>query len=202
MTTTAPEAPDDDALDRSDLRAAAARDRVAFERLYRRHHSRLARFLRRFTARADLVDDVVNEVMWIVWHQAATFRGESRVGTWVTGIAYRCMLKRLRDAAPPDEVGESMLGSADALTLAAAHADPQPERELHDWVERGLRTLPEDQRMTLVLAYAAGQSCDEIALTMGCAVGTVKARLFRARVRLRSVMPALAGRSATDTRTG
>lgn len=187
----------DDAADRDALRAVARRDRRAFEQLYRRHHPRLARFLRRFTARADLIDDVVNETMWVVWRQAATFRGDSRVGTWIVGIAYRCMLKGLRGAAPADEVSESMLGHTEAAEMSAWHTDPQPARELQDWVEHGLRTLPADQRATLELAYVAGLSCEEIAVTMGCAVGTVKARMFRARVRLRSVMPALANGCAT-----
>ena len=57
--------------------------------------------------------------------------------------------------------------------------------------------LPDDQRITLELAYGAGHTCEEIAVIMGCAVGTVKARMFHARVRLRSVMPAL-GSSADD----
>ena len=179
--------------DRDTLRAVTRWDRRAFEQLYRRHHPRLARFLRRFTARADLVDDVVNETMWVVWRQAATFRGDSRVSTWIVGIAYRCMLKGLRGTGPVDEVSESMLGRAEAAEMSAWTADPQPAREMQDWVERGLRTLPADQRMTLELAYVTGLSCEEIAATMGCAVGTVKARMFRARVRLRSVMPALGG---------
>ena len=186
-----------DATDRSALRGVARQDYRAFEQLYRRHHPRLARFLRRFTARADLVDDVVNETMWVVWRQAATFRGDARVSTWIVGIAYRCMLKGLRAAAPADEVSESMLGHTEAAEMSAWHADPQPARELQDWIEHGLRTLPEDQRATLELAYVAGLSCEEIAVTMGCPVGTVKARMFRARVRLRSVMPALGGDTAT-----
>jgi RNA polymerase sigma-70 factor, ECF subfamily len=56
-----------------------------------------------------------------------------------------------------------------------------------------LKTLPEDQRVTLELAYFMGCSCEEVAAVMGCAVGTVKARMFHARVRLRNVMPMLAG---------
>jgi len=182
-----------DALERLGLQAVANRDRAAFEALYRRHHPRLARFLRRFTARLDLIDDVINDTMWVVWRQAAVFRGDSKVATWITGIAYRCMLKALRGAAPGEEVGESMLADAERTQFDRATHDAGPDRELRDWVARGLRTLPEDQRITLELAYFLGQSCEEIALVMGCAVGTVKARMFHARVRLRSVMPALGG---------
>jgi RNA polymerase sigma-70 factor (ECF subfamily) len=180
-----------EARDLACLHSVAGGDRAAFDELYRRHHPRLARFLRRFTGRADLIDDVVNDTMWIVWRKAHEFRGGSRVGTWITGITYRCMLKALRSGAPAGEVSESALGGFDLDDTAAA--DPQIDHELRDWVERGLRTLPPDQRVTLELAYFMGHSCEEIAVVMGCPVGTVKARMFHARVRLRTVMPALAG---------
>ena len=181
-----------DARDRACLSATAGRDRVAFEELYRRYHPRLARFLHRFTSRRDLVDDVINDTMWIVWRKAHEFRGGSRVGTWITGITYRCMLKALRGGAPADEISESMLGTFE-IEQTAACADTGFDHELRDWVERGLGTLPPDQRVALELAYFLGHSCEEISVVMGCAVGTVKARLFHARVRLRSVMPALGG---------
>ncbi len=184
---------DADVVDNADLLASAARDRAAFERLYRRHHPRLARFLRRFTLRRDVIDDVVNDTMWVVWRKAGEFRGASKVSTWITGIAYRCMLKALRDGTYPGEIGESALSDLELEDLADVQDDAEARRELRDWLASGLRTLPEDPRMPLELAYFLGQSCEEIALVMGCAVGTVKARMFHARVRLRNVMPALGG---------
>ena len=54
------------------------------------------------------------------------------------------------------------------------------DAELRNWVDCGLRSLPADQRETLELAYFLGCSCEEIAAIMDCAVGTVKARMFRA----------------------
>ena len=185
-------------VDRACLVAVIGRDRLAFERLYRQHHPRLARFLRRFTARHDLIDDVINDAMWVVWRNAAAFRGGSKVSTWITGIAYRCMLKALRGTAPQDELGEAALDDAQTEALANAHTDPAAEHEQRDWLARGLRHLPDDQRVTLELAYFMGQSCEEIALVMGCAIGTVKARMFHARVRLRNSLPALGGEPAID----
>jgi len=182
-----------DSIERFCVQAVARGDRSAFEALYRRQHPRLARFLRRFTTRADLIDDVVNDTMWVVWRRAVEFRGDSRVSTWITGIAYRCMLKALRGTAPAEEVGESLLDEHELEQASFAQHDGEAGRELRDWLARGLRTLPDDQRITLELAYFLGHSCEEIAVVMGCAVGTVKARMFHARVRLRSVMPALAG---------
>jgi RNA polymerase sigma-70 factor (ECF subfamily) len=180
------------------LRAVTQRDRVAFESLYRRQYRRLARFLRRYTSRQDLIDEVVNETMWVVWRKAAEFRAESSVDTWVTGIACRTMLKALRGMAPPNELGESQLDAGQLAEAAAATApeDAIAAREQAEWVGLGLRHLPEDQRLTLELAYVLGHTCEEIAEVMGCAVGTVKARMFHARVRLRNVLPVLSGDAA------
>ncbi|WP_077038372.1 RNA polymerase sigma factor [Pelomonas sp. KK5] len=173
-----------EALDRAELAASARGDRAAFERLYRRHFPRLARFLRRYTARADLTEDVINKALWVVWSKAGEFRGDSKASTWITGIAYRCMLKALRDGGAHTEAAE---------LEAEIPVDDGPDTELRDWVDKGLRLLPEDLRTTLELAYGAGLSCAEIGVLMGCAEGTVKARMFNARLRLRNLMPALGG---------
>lgn len=183
-TDVAQDAAAEEALERLCLGRVAAGDRAAFEDLYRRLHPRLVRFLRRFCGRRELIDEVINDALWVVWRQAASFRGDSKVSTWITGIAYRCMLKALRDV-PAAELGEG------GEEQAAGGSD---DAELRNWVDCGLRSLPADQRETLELAYFLGCSCEEIAAIMDCAVGTVKARMFRARLRLRTVMPLLGGR--------
>ncbi|MBL8298319.1 MAG: sigma-70 family RNA polymerase sigma factor [Rhodanobacteraceae bacterium] len=177
-----------DALEQRLLAAVGRGDRVAFERLYLRQHALLARFIARHTARRDLVDEIINDAFWVVWCKAAEFRGDSKVGTWIIGITYRCMLKALRQNVP--------VANADAdERLAAAGADTgeTEQRELNDWVRRGLALLSPDQRMTMELAYYLGQSCEEIASIMNCATGTVKARMFHARLRLRNSLPGLGG---------
>jgi len=186
------------------LQASAGGDLKAFEALYRLQHPRLARFLRRVTARPDVIDEVINETMWVVWRKAASFRGDSSVDTWITGIAYRTTLKALRGTAPAAELGECLLDPAQLAEAAAAAApgDSIAERDDREWIARGLRTLPDDQRLTLELAYVLGHTCEEIAAVMGCAVGTVKARMFHARVRLRNVLPELAGERPGDDRVG
>jgi RNA polymerase sigma-70 factor (ECF subfamily) len=191
--------PDADAVDRDALRAVARGDRAAFERLYLRHHAPLARFIARHTSRRDLIDEIINDAFWIVWRKAAEFRGDSKVGTWIIGIAYRCMLKALRSHAPVPEVME--IDDDDALLERNAESTESEARELADWVRRGLALLPPEQRTTLELAYFLGQSCEEIAAIMNCATGTVKARMFHARLRLRNTLPALGGDTAgADTR--
>lgn len=185
---------DTSARDLEWLRRVASGDRAAFERLYLQHHGRLARFLARHTARRDLVDEIVNETMWVVWQSAGEFRGDAKVATWIIGIAYRRLMKALRNRPEPLE-----LPAARAEEAADGSSEAE-QRELRDWVRRGLLVLPPEQRMTIELAYYLGQSCEEIAAIMDVAVGTVKARLFHARVRLRNTLPALGGDNPANTR--
>jgi RNA polymerase sigma-70 factor, ECF subfamily len=192
-----PSADETELQDQAWLRAAVQGDRAAFERLYRRHHPRLLRFLWRHVSRPELAEEIVNDTMWVVWRKAADFRCESKVGTWITGIAYRCMLRARRDGPPGAEVNESGLMEFALDDMPDSGADVA-RREDRDWLAKGLKTLPDEQRVTLELAYLLGETCEDIASIMGCAVGTVKARMFHARVRLRNVLPALGGLDRAD----
>jgi len=182
-----PSPPTDDDTERSLLRRMAGGDRAALAELYRPYHRRLARFLSRLTRRPDVIDEVINDCFWIVWQKAGSFRGDSRVSTWIFGIAYRCALKSLRQHG--DEDG----GETQVQDLPDPSADPQAEHELRDWLGKAMARLPNDQRIVLELAYGGGHSLEDIAAIMQCPVGTVKARMFHARVKLRNLLPDLAG---------
>lgn len=175
-----------DASDAACLRRVALHDRAALATLYRAYQPRLARFLARFTRHEALIEEVVNDTFWVVWNKAAHFRGDARVSTWIMGIAYRQALKALRDGTDPG------LQDPDALDGLLA-ADEQPGRELHDWLHKGLSRLPPDLRITVELVYGQGHTLEEVATIMDCPVGTAKSRLFHARVRLRNLLPELAG---------
>lgn len=178
-----------DAADRMLLQRMSMGDRVALAVLYRSYHGRLCRFLSRLTRRTDIVEEVINDCFWIAWQKAGTFHGDSRVSTWIMGIAYRCGLKALRQHG--DEPVEDDAIPADRIP---SH-DPDEDRELRDWLGKGLERLSADQRVVIELVYGIGHSLDDVAVIMQCPVGTVKARLFHARVRLRNVLPTLAGES-------
>jgi len=177
----------DDDADVELVQCIAAGDRAALEALYRHYHRRLDRFLTRLTRRADVIEEVINDTFWIVWQKAGQFRRESRVSTWIMGIGYRCALKSLRQhGADPVDADEHAEGVHSLF-------DPSAARELNDWVSKGLSRLSGEQRVTLELAYGAGHSLEEVAAIMECQVSTVKARMFHARVKLRNLLPVLAG---------
>ncbi|HNV08956.1 MAG: sigma-70 family RNA polymerase sigma factor [Dokdonella sp.] len=192
LGNTAP--PNSPAQELAWIKAIARGDRIAFEQLYRSYHGLLVRFLIRNTSRRDLVDEVVNSTLWAVWRGASRFRAESTPRSWIIAIAYRTLMKALRDQ--PFDVGAATVDAQDELVELSQTHNHASQTELQQWVGAGLKMLPEEQRMTLELAYFLGQSCEEIAEIMSCPVGTVKARMFHARVRLRSNLATLGG----DTR--
>ncbi|HTC39370.1 MAG TPA: sigma-70 family RNA polymerase sigma factor [Steroidobacteraceae bacterium] len=168
------------------LLAIAAGDRRALEELYLSFHRRLARFLSRFTPRYENVEEIINDTFLVVWQSAKDFRNASQVSTWIIGIAYRTALKSFR--RQKNHAGARSLEDYPEQTV-----DPTLDAEVHDWLNHGLSRLPMEQRLTLELAYHMGHSLEEIAAITDCPVGTVKARMFHAREKLRQYLPALSG---------
>jgi RNA polymerase sigma-70 factor, ECF subfamily len=172
--------------DRDLLTAVASGNRHALEGLYLAYHRRLARFLSRFTPAYENVEEIINDTFMVVWQSAKDFRNASQVSTWIIGIAYRTALKSLR--RQKNHTANANLDDYPEQTF-----DPSFATEMHDWLQHGLNRLPMEQRLTLELAYHMGHSLEEIAVITECPVGTVKARMFHAREKLRQHLPGLAG---------
>jgi RNA polymerase sigma-70 factor (ECF subfamily) len=171
------------------LTAVAAGDRRALEELYLGYHRRLARFLSRFTPRYENVEEIINDTFMVVWQSAKDFRYASQVSTWIIGIAYRTALKSVR--RQKNHTAARNLDDCPEQTI-----DPTSDTEVQDWLKHGLNRLPVEQRLTLELAYHMGHSLEEIAAITECPVGTVKARMFHAREKLRQYLPTLGGGTA------
>jgi RNA polymerase sigma-70 factor, ECF subfamily len=182
LAERAPERPERELLERID-----AQDREAMRELYLLYYPRLARFLRRMTRRHDLVDEIVNDTLFVVWEKAGDFRGDSRVSTWIMGIAYRRGLNLLRAESRAHE--HMVLPTTEDQHLR----DPVAEQsDLGELLERALESLSPDHRAVLELTYHLGHSCREIAAIMDCPINTVKTRMFHARNKLRALVPVLA----------
>jgi RNA polymerase sigma-70 factor (ECF subfamily) len=165
------------------LKSIARGDRRAFEELYRCYYRRLARYLTRRLPPSYSADEIIDDTLLIVWQRASEFRYQSRVSTWIFGIAWRVALKSLRRhkrcfATCADESPEPVI-------------DPYRELEERDWLAEGLRHLSDNQRLSLMLTYQLGHSIEQVATMTECAVGTIKARRFHARGRLRYLLTTL-----------
>ena len=177
------------------LRKISAGDRDAFRDLYIRYHRRLGRFLSRLTRGREDAEEIINDTLWIVWQQAGEFRNASRVSTWIIGIAYRRALKLIRRAATHARAMALEVSDTDAAVVD--DLDASFDREM---LERGLATLPIEQRLVLEFTYYLDHSCEEVAEIMECPVNTVKTRMFHARRKLRTLLKDGAARAPGDRR--
>jgi RNA polymerase sigma-70 factor (ECF subfamily) len=164
------------------IRRVARHDRQAFEILYHRYARRLASYLARLLRQRELVEEVLNDVMLVVWQNAARFEPTARFSTWLFGIAHHKAMKAL---------GRSANKPLPMLTVPHAEASDQdnPEgmmthQELGHTLTRALSTLSPEQRAVVELTFYHEYSYQEIAEIVGCPVNTVKTRMFHARRRL------------------
>lgn len=176
----------DDRSERELLERIAGGDSLAMRDFYLLYHGRVHRLLTRIGRRHELVDEMINDTFMVVWRKARGFRGESRVSTWVFGIAYRRQLMALRAEARAQRYAQMRPHEA-----ADLHADSTDKAVLSDWVEQALARLSPTQRAVVEFAYGLGLSCEEIASVMSCPVNTVKSRMLYARRKLRGALQEL-----------
>ena len=151
-------------------------DGEAFEALFESYHPRLFSFLFRLTRSHGAAEELANDVLLTLWKDAGRFRGESKVSTWIFGIAYRQALAHLRKRKFKfvPFVEHEITGDANGARL---------ERE--DWVRRGIEELPPKQKLTVMLVYFLGLSCEETAKASAVPVNTVKTRMYHARQKMK-----------------
>lgn len=170
---------------------AAAGDRTAFEGLVRYYQRPLFSFLGRMGLRQFEAEELAQEAFIRVWQNLDRYRVEQGAfTTWLYTIARRLAINeldraghRLQDStgdSPPDAMCEQ-LGPEQLL-----------QRQQHSTALLGaLRSLPMGDRSVLALAYVHELSLTDVARIEGCSEPAVKARLHRARQRLREALPAL-----------
>jgi RNA polymerase sigma-70 factor, ECF subfamily len=173
------------------VRSVARRDREAFETLYNRYAPRLGRYAMRLLKQREAVDEVIDDVMLVLWQNAARFDPEvSRPSTWLFGITHHKALKRLARSHSSGELlalDPDADAAAEGQPNAGAGLDPEQAamgRQLGTALVDALSLLSTDHRAVIELAFCENYSYQEIAAVTGCPVNTVKTRMFHARKRL------------------
>jgi len=181
MNRRSASARDDPDRDAQLLVRIRAHDMSAFEELYHGYHSRLSRFLFNLVRRPQIVEEVLNDTLMVVWDRADSFNGASKLSTWIFAIAYRKAMKALRrqDDAVEDRHAEERIS-----------AEPGPDHALgrqrvHVLLMRAIGELSPEHRAVVDFTYFHEMGYREIAGIMECPVDTVKTRMFHARRHLR-----------------
>lgn len=158
-------------------------DRAAARTLYESHVHRVHRLVYRLCGDEDLTHDLVQDVFVRAFDQLPRFRGEAALSTWLHRIAVSVTLNALRKVRRLQTREQSLEG---AMHLAQEGTPTDPE--LRDRLTRAIEALPAGARTSVILHDIEGYTHVEIAGMLGIAVGTSKARLFDARVRLRQAL--------------
>ena len=157
--------------------------RVLFDRYYARVYS----FIQRRLHDPGLAEETTADVFFEIWRNANAFRGASLASTWIFGIAHFKTLEadRHRRRLKRSQV---LPTNVEFLHRVPDERDPRDHldtRAVLQRVEALVQQLPVEQRVTVELALLEGLAYDEIAQRLGVSEGTIKARVARARARLR-----------------
>jgi len=189
VKTNQPSKEEQDRMEAQWLDMIAEGDKQAFEKLYHAYQPRLLRFCHRIIGDLNGLEEIVNEVMYVVWQKAKTYNGTCRPSSWVFGIAYNKSLHSMRK----NKKNSLQVGLDEINAGLAHHSDPTSQQENNDWLTVAFAMLSSEQRTVLELTYYYGMSYQEIGDVMGCSENTVKTRMFYARKKLQKILPGLAG---------
>jgi RNA polymerase sigma-70 factor (ECF subfamily) len=173
-----PARPPHDPADADLVRQVAARDRAALSALYERHGRAVLAQIVLVVGERSLAEEILQDTMLALWRGAGSFRGDSRVRSWLIAIARRQARDRMRRRRVDTVTADILSGWPSAepgpedRTLARAEAAT---------VAEAIGELDARHREILGLVYGAGMSLADAADVLGIPLGTVKSRLAGAR---------------------
>jgi RNA polymerase sigma-70 factor (ECF subfamily) len=171
---------------------AKAGSYTAFEELVNRYERKIYRLGMNITGSPEDAEDVLQETFLKAFQHLADFRADARFYTWIVRIAVNEALMKLRKRRASREVAVEDFEDEEGAVTVREFADwkPNPEEqlaraELEDILRNAIRGLPPSFRTVFYLRDVEGLSTEETAEMLDLSEGAVKARLFRARLRLR-----------------
>jgi RNA polymerase sigma-70 factor (ECF subfamily) len=173
------ELPDDESMQR-----VASGDPEALAVLFDKHQTRVYRFLRHLVGEEALAEDLLGETFLQIYRARGKFRAGTEFTPWLFTVARNLARGELRKR----QVRTRVLGWLGRVE--ATEVDPwQPEREAQaEAVRNALSALPEDQRIAVALKEYEGLSYREIGVVLGCTEEAARARTYRARQTLRTLL--------------
>nr|MDT0663107.1 RNA polymerase sigma factor SigM [Micromonospora sp. DSM 115978] len=190
--------------DRELLRAHVDGDADAFAEILRRHRDRLWAVALRTLGDREEAADALQDALLSAHRAAPRFRGDAAVTTWLHRIVVNACLDRIRrrqahPTVPLPDGGRS--DEAGGWTGGVEPAAPTPDHDTALVVRQALATLPDEQRIALILVDVQGYPVAEVAEILGVAEGTIKSRCARGRAKLAGVLGHLRPRPSVPAPT-
>jgi len=167
------------------LERAGGGDQAAFRELYERHRQPIFRFAYRLLGSVELAEDVTHDCFLGLIKKPENFdSSRSSLRTYMFAAARNLAMKHFRNVGREDALDD--LSDAPLVSEHEAPLRRMLDEELSTIVQEAVHNLPPLQREALILFEYEGLSLSEIAGVVGSDVGAIKARLHRARERLRN----------------
>ncbi len=170
-------------LDQRDVRRARLGDMTAAGRLYRRHQKKVWNLARLMTGSAEDAEDVCQDAFMRALGGLEGFRGDARFSSWL----YRITVNQARNLYARSRSREAAVGELTEARGAVAPAR-RGGAELRAALAQAMERLTGGQREVLTCHDVFGMSHQEVGYVLGCAEGTSKAQLHKARLRLREIL--------------
>lgn len=174
-------------LDQELVRRVQRGDSTAFDALVRKYQHRIIGLIGRYIPDWSECQDVAQETFLRAYRALGNFRGDAQFYTWLHRIAVNTAKNHLvaQNRRPPsDDIDAGDAEQFDTGIRLRNNDTPEHEllrQEIEQTVMRVVEALPEELRSAISLREVDGLSYDEIAVRMGCPIGTVRSRIFRAR---------------------
>lgn len=163
-----------------------AGDVVAFETLYRQHAARIYSLACRMAGSPEDGEDLLQEIFLQVYRKLGSFKGDAAIGTWLYRLALNHCLDYVRSRHARMNKLTETLDAESSFEPTARRDTPIARLDL----ERALERLPDGCREAFVLHDVEGFDHKEVGKLLGIAEGTSKSQVFKARMKLRTLLNA------------
>ena len=159
----------------------------SFDEVFRLHHRRVYSICLRMTGNPAEAEDLTQDVFVLVFRKLASFRGESAFTTWLHRLTVNQVLMHFRKSHVRKErlTEDGEMPSGITFDRDRINRSPVLDRLALD---EAIVQLPHGYRLVFVLHDVEGLGHSEIALVLGCSIGTSKSQLHRARIRMRFLL--------------
>ncbi|MBA3439452.1 MAG: RNA polymerase sigma factor [Pyrinomonadaceae bacterium] len=166
---------------------AAKNDMEAFEEMYKRHNRRVYSLCLRMTGNVSEAEDLAQDVFVHLHRKIGSFRGESSFTTWLHRLTVNQVLMHFRKRGVRLERTTEDGDVPVQIVLGTDKPNHMPVVE-RIALDKAIAQLPPGYRTVFMLHDVEGHEHEEIARMLGCAVGTSKSQLHKARMKLRGLL--------------